>query len=82
MAPRPDPDSPDFTLSIAQDTLADGAKLLGRVGDETVLLVRIGCEFFAVGAHCTHYDGPLVEGLVVGDDTMSLASCLFRLADR
>jgi hypothetical protein len=31
MAPRPDPDSPDFTLGIAQDTLADGAKLLGRV---------------------------------------------------
>jgi apoptosis-inducing factor 3 len=67
MAPRPDPHSPDFTRGIAQSTLADGAKLLGRVGDEAVLLVRIGCEFFAVGAHCTHYGGPLVEGLVVGD---------------
>ena len=22
---------------------------------------------FAIGAHCTHYRGPLVEGLVVGD---------------
>ena len=67
MARRPDSDSPNFTLGIALNTLADGAKLLGRVGDEAVLLVRIGCEFFAVGAHCTHYDGPLVEGLVVGD---------------
>lgn len=67
MAPLPDPHSPDFTLGIAQDALADGAKLLGRVGDEAVLLVRIGNEFFAVGAHCTHYDAPLVEGLVVGD---------------
>jgi apoptosis-inducing factor 3 len=67
MLPRPDPHSPDLTLGIAQDTLADGAKLLGRVGEEAVLLVRIGSEFFAVGAHCTHYHGPLVAGLVVGD---------------
>jgi NADPH-dependent 2,4-dienoyl-CoA reductase/sulfur reductase-like enzyme/nitrite reductase/ring-hydroxylating ferredoxin subunit len=67
MTPRPDPDSPDLTLGIAQNALADGAKLLGRVGDEAVLLVRIGREFFAVGTHCTHYGGPLVEGLVVGD---------------
>ena len=63
----PIPDGPDLTLGIAQDKLADGAKLLGHVGEEEVLLVRIGSEFFAVGAHCTHYHGPLVEGLVVGD---------------
>ena len=55
MAPRPEPRGPDFTLGLAQDKLADGAKLLGHVGDEEVLLVRIGSEFFAVGAHCTHY---------------------------
>ena len=67
MPPRSDPRGPDLTLGIALDELADGAKLLGRVGEEAVLLVRIGCEFFAVGAHCTHYHGPLVAGLVVGD---------------
>ena len=44
-----------------------GAMLLGHVGDEDVLLVRHGTELFAVGAHCTHYHGPLVDGLVVGD---------------
>ena len=26
-----------------------------------------GDEYFALGAHCTHYHGPLAEGLVVGD---------------
>src|SRR6266849_7062882 len=41
--------------------------VLGRVGDENVLLARTGDEFFAVGAHCTHYHGALVDGLVVGD---------------
>ena len=41
--------------------------LLGHVGDEEVLLVRSGSEIFAIGAHCTHYHGPLADGLVVGD---------------
>ena len=41
--------------------------LLGHVGDEEVLLVRSGSEIFAIGAHCTHYHGPLAEGLVAGE---------------
>jgi NADPH-dependent 2,4-dienoyl-CoA reductase/sulfur reductase-like enzyme/nitrite reductase/ring-hydroxylating ferredoxin subunit len=31
-----------------------------------VVLARVGNEFFAVGASCTHYHGPLAEGLVSG----------------
>ena len=41
--------------------------MLGHVGDKDVVLVRSGNELFAVGANCTHYRGPLAEGLVVGD---------------
>jgi NADPH-dependent 2,4-dienoyl-CoA reductase/sulfur reductase-like enzyme/nitrite reductase/ring-hydroxylating ferredoxin subunit len=39
--------------------------LLGHADGEAVLLARCGGELFAVGARCTHYGGPLNEGLVV-----------------
>ncbi|HWA45956.1 MAG TPA: FAD-dependent oxidoreductase [Hypericibacter adhaerens] len=58
------PSGPDLTQGIPIADLADG-KLVGRVGDQEVLLVRQGAEIFAVGARCTHYQGPLAEGLLV-----------------
>jgi nitrite reductase/ring-hydroxylating ferredoxin subunit len=60
------PAGPDLTRGVAIEDFVDG-KLLGHVGDEEVLLVQNGGEIFAVGAHCTHYHGPLAEGLVTGE---------------
>jgi NADPH-dependent 2,4-dienoyl-CoA reductase/sulfur reductase-like enzyme/nitrite reductase/ring-hydroxylating ferredoxin subunit len=60
---------PDFLQGIAASELADGRPLVGHVGDESVMLVRRGDDVLAVGATCTHYSGPLGEGLVV-DDTV------------
>ena len=64
---QPDPSGPDLAHGIPEATLPDGGKLVGHVGDDEVLLVRRGPDIFAIGAHCTHYHGPLVEGLVVGE---------------
>ncbi len=61
------PTGPDLALGIAASELADGAMLTGHVGDDEVLLVRNGDRVFALGAHCTHYHGPLADGLVVGN---------------
>jgi NADPH-dependent 2,4-dienoyl-CoA reductase/sulfur reductase-like enzyme/nitrite reductase/ring-hydroxylating ferredoxin subunit len=69
MADQPKPTGPDLTLGVTQQQIADGEKILGHVNEDDVLLVRCGAEFFAVGAHCTHYHGPLSEGIVV-DDTV------------
>lgn len=58
---------PDFSAGVEEEILKDGESILGHVGGESVLLVRQDGEFFAVGARCSHYGGPLSEGLVVGE---------------
>jgi NADPH-dependent 2,4-dienoyl-CoA reductase/sulfur reductase-like enzyme/nitrite reductase/ring-hydroxylating ferredoxin subunit len=40
--------------------------LIGHANGEEVVLVRVEDEVFAISPHCTHYHGPLAEGLVVG----------------
>ncbi len=57
----------DLTLGIKTDRLTNGTSLVGRVGDEDVLLVRSADRYYAVGSMCTHYHGELAEGLVAGD---------------
>ena len=61
------PSGPDFSKGVASSDLADGGMLAGHVGDDEVVLVRHGGKVSAIAAHCTHYHGPLAEGLVVGD---------------
>jgi NADPH-dependent 2,4-dienoyl-CoA reductase/sulfur reductase-like enzyme/nitrite reductase/ring-hydroxylating ferredoxin subunit len=60
------PEGPDLTRGVSLDDFSDRGTLLGHVGDEPVLLVRDAGEIFAIGAVCTHYKGPLAEGIVVG----------------
>jgi NADPH-dependent 2,4-dienoyl-CoA reductase/sulfur reductase-like enzyme/nitrite reductase/ring-hydroxylating ferredoxin subunit len=60
------PPGPDLSKGIALSEFS-GATLLGHVGDEQVLLVRSGTEIFAIDAQCSHYHGPLAEGLVTGE---------------
>src|SRR5229473_1111985 len=60
------PSGPDLTLGIELSEFT-GETLLGHVGEEDVLLVHSGSDIFAIDAHCSHYHGPLAEGLVVGE---------------
>jgi len=58
---------PELTLGVPADSVVEGRPLLGQVNGEGVLLARVGEKFFAVSATCTHYSGPLAEGLQVGE---------------
>jgi len=60
------PAGPDLASGVALKDFKNGT-LSGHVGDQDVLLVRVGEEVFAIDAHCSHYHGPLADGLVVGD---------------
>src|SRR5436190_17868630 len=58
---------PDLSAGVAIADLSENVPLLGHVGDEAVMLIRTVAGIRAVGATCTHYSGPLAEGLVVGE---------------
>src|ERR1043166_7754993 len=57
---------PDFEKDgIRIDEVADGTMVQGPAFGEAGLIARRGDELFAIGATCTHYGGPLAEGLMV-----------------
>src|SRR5436190_3280958 len=58
---------PDLMAGVDAATVPAGEKLLGHAQGEPVLLARIGDEYVAIGASCTHYGGPLAEGVIDGD---------------
>jgi len=57
---------PDLGAGIADADLRAGTPLLGHAHGEAIVLVRDGGAVHALGASCTHYGGPLAEGLVAG----------------
>jgi NADPH-dependent 2,4-dienoyl-CoA reductase/sulfur reductase-like enzyme/nitrite reductase/ring-hydroxylating ferredoxin subunit len=57
----------DFEAGVSLQQIPDSTPVGGHVGEHEIVVVRRGDECFAIGAHCTHYHGPLKDGLVVGD---------------
>src|SRR5690349_19191961 len=62
-------EGPDLEAGIPLVELPEDQPFLASAAGEPVVLVRRGSEVRAIGATCTHYGGPLNEGLVV-DDTI------------
>ncbi len=58
---------PDLTQGVTIAEFGNHTMLRGHVGDQAVLLARVGEEVLAVGATCTHYSGPLDQGTVEGE---------------
>jgi NADPH-dependent 2,4-dienoyl-CoA reductase/sulfur reductase-like enzyme/nitrite reductase/ring-hydroxylating ferredoxin subunit len=57
---------PDLAAGVDGASIPEGGALLGHAGGEQVVLVKANGELCAVGATCTHYGGPLAEGIVSG----------------
>jgi NADPH-dependent 2,4-dienoyl-CoA reductase/sulfur reductase-like enzyme/nitrite reductase/ring-hydroxylating ferredoxin subunit len=56
---------PDFEKGYETENVREGEMFLGSAFGEPVLVARRGDELFAIGATCTHYGGPLAEGMMV-----------------
>ena len=66
MAERGGAAGPDFSHGIRLSEIPAEGTISGRVGDDPVLLSRLGGELFAIGGSCTHYGGHLGDGISRG----------------
>lgn len=57
----------DLSQGLAEEELPEGELVSGQLDGVGVLLVRRQGQVHAIGSTCTHYGGPLGEGLVVGE---------------
>jgi nitrite reductase/ring-hydroxylating ferredoxin subunit len=74
------PRGPDLAAGIEIAHLS-GTITKGRVANEPAILVRHNGETSIIGAFCSHYHGPLAEGLVDGRTT-AVASIFRDLESR
>src|SRR5258708_37234872 len=58
---------PDFAEGVSIIEFADGGMMQGHSNGEAILVARRGDAYFAIGAACTPYGGPLTEGLMASD---------------
>jgi NADPH-dependent 2,4-dienoyl-CoA reductase/sulfur reductase-like enzyme/nitrite reductase/ring-hydroxylating ferredoxin subunit len=58
---------PDLSAGIEFSKLPENVPVLGHAQGVPVILVRKGSAVHALGATCSHYSGPLGEGIVVGE---------------
>ena len=71
---------PDLTQGVEPSKMPDGTMLRGYAGNEPILLVRRGDEFFALGLFVRTIGAPLNEGSFGRRrDSLSMASRLFYL---
>jgi nitrite reductase/ring-hydroxylating ferredoxin subunit/uncharacterized membrane protein len=57
----------DFVSVLAESDLAEGQPKRAEHDGVPILLVRRGARIFALAETCSHFNGPLSEGTLVGD---------------
>jgi apoptosis-inducing factor 3 len=55
---------PSLSDWLPIDSIKDGGFLAGKVGEEKIIVCRVGQELFAYSAFCSHLGAPLDEGLL------------------
>ncbi len=65
-SPSDDSKGPDLTQGIDASSIPAEGVFAGHVGEEPVILARIEEAIVAIDGACSHYSGPLKDGLRVG----------------
>lgn len=58
--------NPDLSAGVPLADIPENGMLAGHVGEAPVLVACVDGKLHAIGAKCTHYGGPLGQGLRVG----------------
>lgn len=58
---------PDLEAGVLVAEIPDGKPFAAHAHGEAFVVVRQGARLRVIGGVCTHYSGPLADGLVVGD---------------
>ncbi len=58
---------PDLATGVEASSIRAGQLIAGHAFGEPVLLVHVEPNWFAVAGKCTHYGGPLEQGVLVAD---------------
>jgi NADPH-dependent 2,4-dienoyl-CoA reductase/sulfur reductase-like enzyme/nitrite reductase/ring-hydroxylating ferredoxin subunit len=61
------PVGPDFSQGVYASTIPENGVYAGHVNGEAIIVARTSDGIVALGGACSHYSGPLHEGLRVGD---------------
>ena len=61
------PPGRDLNAGIPAASVVEGAILSGHVHGQPVIVARAKGVVYAIGGTCTHYGGPLADGILVGD---------------
>ena len=61
------PVGPDFSQGVYASTIPEDGVFAGHVSGEAIIVARTSDGIVALGGACSHYSGPLHEGLRVGD---------------
>ncbi|MFL5401944.1 MAG: FAD-dependent oxidoreductase [Gemmatimonadales bacterium] len=67
MGSEPTLSGPDLAAGIPASQVPEGAMIAGHAHGTAILLAHSGGDWLAIAAVCSHYSGPLPEGLMVGD---------------
>ena len=57
-----------FVMAAKVSEIPPGRSKIVEVGDEDVALCNVGGEIFAIANVCTHDNGPLGEGYLLGEE--------------